>query len=799
MLGYPFDPQSSSGVGRASESLVQTLLEQGVEVIYLSSRPRQVGLPDPVRPELPDERGHADDPTDRPVWVLSEGGEGGRGGTVRLLAAVDSARGAQLGGANDVLSHSLLRLLVLPVPGSGYLPAQRTAVGPWGRSELRAEPGAAEPGQGGEPTGLEETLTASEARRLPVGGPIGAGASALGGQGGRSSPGFEQDLATVAGTRPPTVHGSSPAGEPTTEQPDDDPDAVLRLAERYRDWALELCGRTVVDVVHAHDWLSFPAALALKAQTHAALVVHIHSTELERRNGLADQRIYDAERQACHYANAVVAVSEVTRDVLVQRYRIAWQKIRVVHPGSEPGIAEPALQSRTAPPVGGAAADGQPADGAAAAEPAMSRQASALEQCAASILPGEAVILFAGRLERGKGVDVFLDALELVAARHQAVRALIAGTGSLTGAMLARCSQGLLGGRVLMLGHLASEPLEVLYRRADVFVLASEAEPFGLSCVEAARAGAAVILPRGSGAAEVLPNCLLVDPGDSAALAGALLGVLRHPPLRDGLREQASISLRKLDTRETGRAMVEIYESVLPPPRGVLFDVGYCLMDETARLRAALAWMSGELGRLGVLAGESELWSAYHAACERPDRTEPSLIVQVGVAMGLDRSQAQEIRRRMPWDAVRLSAYADVRSSLERLRSSRLKVGVLANQPASAAAELEREGITSLCDDVWLSDTVGLSKPDPRLFQLALDAWGLAADAVVYVGDRPDNDIGPARRLGMQALRIRIGPHAGQAAADAFEVADFEAHSVSEAVDHLLVWARTPRVAPPER
>jgi HAD superfamily hydrolase (TIGR01509 family) len=221
-------------------------------------------------------------------------------------------------------------------------------------------------------------------------------------------------------------------------------------------------------------------------------------------------------------------------------------------------------------------------------------------------------------------------------------------------------------------------------------------------------------------------------------------------------------------------------------PAGVLFDVGYCLMDETARLRHALAWLAEALIASGHRGSAHGLDAAYRTACRAPDPAEPSLLVQMLRSLGVPDDTAAALRRGVPWDAVPLDTYPETVAALRRLRHAGLRLGVLANQPASAQADLDRAGITALCDEVWLSAAVGLAKPDPAFFMMALDAWGLAPDRVAYVGDRPDNDVAPARRLGLITVRLRRGPHAEQTARGDAERAHIEARDLEEAARHLL-------------
>ena len=189
-------------------------------------------------------------------------------------------------------------------------------------------------------------------------------------------------------------------------------------------------------------------------------------------------------------------------------------------------------------------------------------------------------------------------------------------------------------------------------------------------------------------------------------------------------------------------------------PAGVLFDVGYCLMDETPRLEHALAWLAEALAGSDRGPSSAELREAYLAACRQPDPGEPSLLVQMLRSLGVPAEVTAGLRRRVPWDAVPLEPYPEAVAALRQLRGAGFRLGVLANQPASTRDELERAGIADLCDGVWLSALVGLAKPDPAFLRLALEAWRLEPRRIAYVGDRPDNDVAPAKALGRAGLGL---------------------------------------------
>lgn len=225
------------------------------------------------------------------------------------------------------------------------------------------------------------------------------------------------------------------------------------------------------------------------------------------------------------------------------------------------------------------------------------------------------------------------------------------------------------------------------------------------------------------------------------------------------------------------------------PRFGVLFDVGYTLLDESARLNAALAWAHDALAGMGLSISTPDLSRAYVEACTAPDPDEPSLLVQSLVSLGVEREAARGLRRRLPWDAVPLEPYADAAEALRLLHEAGFKLGVLANQPASARDDLTSAGLLAFFDDIWLSDAVGMHKPDPAFFRLALSVWSIPPHRVAYVGDRPDNDVAPAKRLGMRTVRVLLGPHREQPPTNADQRPDFEADSLLAAAKRLRAWA----------
>ncbi|MCP4246177.1 MAG: glycosyltransferase family 4 protein [bacterium] len=279
--------------------------------------------------------------------------------------------------------------------------------------------------------------------------------------------------------------------------------------DRYAALVCRLARHEDFDVIHAHDWMTFPAGVALASVTDKPLVVHVHSTEFDRSGQQVSRRIYDIERRGMRSADQVLAVSALTRELIVGRYGVPFGSVRVVHNGID-------LNNR------------MPAD----VPPHVST--------------GCRTVLFLGRITFQKGPEAFLTAAGKVAQVLDDVRFVMAGTGDLLGRCMDQARRMGLGGRVLFTGFLRGAEVDRAFRLADVYVMPSVSEPFGLTALEAIANDVPVIISRQSGVAEVLPDVLKVDHWDLDGLAKMIVGVLERPDRRGELCRQARGNLSGL-------------------------------------------------------------------------------------------------------------------------------------------------------------------------------------------------------------------------------------------------------------
>ncbi len=328
----------------------------------------------------------------------------------------------------------------------------------------------------------------------------------------------QERIEQAASVRPRSfVDGSSPGPQYAGN--------LLEQVHKYARTAVEIAFREQFDVIHAHDWMTYPAALAVAAATGKPLVVHVHSTEFDRSGDNVYQAVYDIERSGMQGADRVVCVSHLTRNIVISRYGIAPDKVEVVYNAVE--LPAATNGSWTAP-----------------------------------IRQNEKIVLFLGRLTMQKGPEYFLQAARKVVDRFKKVRFIMAGSGDMITQCVRLAADLKLGRHVTFTGFLRGNDVDRVFRMADLYVMPSVSEPFGIAPLEAMGRDVPVIISKQSGVSEVLTHALKVDFWDVDEMANKILAVLRHAPLQKTLRQHGSIELRKFSWRDTAARLSEIYSSM---------------------------------------------------------------------------------------------------------------------------------------------------------------------------------------------------------------------------------------------
>ncbi len=304
---------------------------------------------------------------------------------------------------------------------------------------------------------------------------------------------------------------------------------MQRDCETYAHMLVRFAGAERFDVIHAHDWMTYPAGMAVSRMSSRPMVAHIHSTEFDRSGENINQRVYDIERRGMHAAVRVVAVSRLTKSICVERYGINPDKIDVVYNGVERD-------------------DHQPAPGS-------------------QIESTDKIVLFLGRITMQKGPEYFVRAARRVLDRYENVKFVVAGSGDMAMRMIEEAAALGIGHKVLFTGFLRGKDVDRVFQMADCYVMPSVSEPFGIAPLEAMKNDVPVIISKQSGVSEVLTHALKVDFWDIDEMANKIIAVLRHPPLSQTLRQHGPMELRGLTWDGAATRMIDIY-------RGVLASVG---------------------------------------------------------------------------------------------------------------------------------------------------------------------------------------------------------------------------------
>lgn len=295
---------------------------------------------------------------------------------------------------------------------------------------------------------------------------------------------------------------------------------------RYAAAVARLSVQEDFDVIHAHDWMTFPAGIAAAAVTGKPLVVHVHSTEFDRSGEHVNQMIYDIERRGMHAAKKIIAVSYLTRNIIISRYGVLGDKVEVVYNGVEQNG-----DHRTAFNKIGIRSD-------------------------------EKIVLFLGRITMQKGPEYFLMAARKVLEEIENVKFVMAGTGDMMHRIIEMAAQMGIGHKVLFTGFLRGKDVQRVYEMADLYVMPSVSEPFGIAPLEALNYDVPVLISKQSGVAEVLTHVLKVDFWDVTEMANKIIAVLKYPPLQLTLREHGNFEVRRLRWSGAAQKCMKIYSEM---------------------------------------------------------------------------------------------------------------------------------------------------------------------------------------------------------------------------------------------
>ena len=299
---------------------------------------------------------------------------------------------------------------------------------------------------------------------------------------------------------------------------------LIRKVQEYTLRAHRFAEILDYDLIHAHDWLTYPSGILAKQISRKPLIVHIHATEFDRAGGPGDERIHKIEHLGMTYADKVIAVSQYTAQMIMSRYRIDTAKIRIIHNAFT--VSEATLHNKK------------------------------------RIFKGP-TILYLGRVTLQKGPDYYLDMADKVLKVHPEARFILAGTGDMQRQILRRSAALRLKNRFLFTGFLNRKQVERILQAVDIYVLPSVSEPFGISPLEAMAYGITAIISKQSGVAEVVHNAFKIDYWDIDLWAETINHLIENPEECTKIGMEGRKEVQKIQWDEAADKIRQLYAETL--------------------------------------------------------------------------------------------------------------------------------------------------------------------------------------------------------------------------------------------
>ncbi|MBQ1905229.1 MAG: glycosyltransferase, partial [Bacteroidales bacterium] len=288
---------------------------------------------------------------------------------------------------------------------------------------------------------------------------------------------------------------------------------------------IALQNRDRFDVIHAHDWLTYLAGIAAKELTGKPLVVHVHATSYDRGDEKhMDTRVLDIEKRGMEAADKVITVSDLTRNIVINKYGINPDKVVTVHNAVDFSGRENLMVERGVK---------------------------------------DKVVTFLGRITFQKGPEYFIEAAAKVLKRTKNVRFVMAGSGDMMNRAIRQVARMGISDRFHFTGFLRGTDVQKMFALSDVYIMPSVSEPFGISPLEAMRTNVPSIISHQSGAAEVLKYAFKVDFWDVDAMADDIYALLQYPALSEFAAKQGYEEVNALKWNNATKKMIEVYKSVL--------------------------------------------------------------------------------------------------------------------------------------------------------------------------------------------------------------------------------------------
>ncbi len=304
------------------------------------------------------------------------------------------------------------------------------------------------------------------------------------------------------------------------------PDNLLEEINNYSIVAGVIARTEQYDVIHAHDWLTYPAGIHAKNVSGKPMVIHVHATDYDRSRGNVNPDVYAIEKDGMDNADHIITVSNLTRNTVIEKYHQNPSKVTTVHNAVEP----------------------------------MSPEILAIQDKKGV---KDKVITFLGRITMQKGPEYFVEAAAKVLQKAPSTRFVMAGSGDMMDQMIRLAARRDISDRFHFTGFMKGKQVYEVLKSSDVYVMPSVSEPFGISPLEAMQCGVPSIISKQSGCAEILDYAIKVDYWDIEALADAMYSIITYPAMAQFLKEEGKKEVDEIKWEYAGRKVRAIYDNVI--------------------------------------------------------------------------------------------------------------------------------------------------------------------------------------------------------------------------------------------
>ena len=280
------------------------------------------------------------------------------------------------------------------------------------------------------------------------------------------------------------------------------------------------------DVIHSHDWLTYPAGIHAKQVSGKPLVVHVHATDFDRSRGNVNPTVYSIEKNGMDHADHILCVSELTRRTVIEKYFQDPGKVSTVHNAVSP----------------------------------LSQEILDIPE---KKNPKEKTVTFLGRITMQKGPEYFVEAAAMVLARTRDVRFIMAGNGDMMNQMIRLAAERGIADRFHFPGFMKGKEVYEVLKASDVYVMPSVSEPFGISPLEAMQVSVPTIISKQSGCAEILDKCIKIDYWDIHAMADAIYSICTYPAMYDYLRIEGKKEVDGIQWEDVGLKVRAVYDKLV--------------------------------------------------------------------------------------------------------------------------------------------------------------------------------------------------------------------------------------------